>query len=435
MGQVAERRAVASLSALFGRRWLVAALVLLLLAGSAVGAIAMRLARPPTEEDAVSDGMAVRAALVLQGDIVETTRLTGTLAANINLNLNAKVAGVVARVPVVMGQRVRRGDVLLELSGSDLMPQVKAAEAQLEAARLQVARLERGASHEDLQLAQASVDQAQAGWEAASRACDRMTFLYAEGAVSRQQLEAAETQLKVSTAQLAMAQAQLQKAKLGPDQETIQAARAQARQAEAAYDAARARLDDTILRAPANGLISYVRVSVGELVSPGVPQVGLVDADTLYLDAAVTENVVARLIPGRPVDVTVSAAGLVRPGTIDQISPAADARTRAYGVRIRIVNTEGQLRAGMGAEVVVETARAAAALTVPRQSIVAAGEESLVYVVRDGLAERRVVILGAASGDRVVVTGAIAGGEVVVTLGAGLLRDGQRVNIIGGPPK
>lgn len=368
---------------------------------------------------------------VTSGDITQTTRLTGALSPNTNLNLNAKVAGVVARVPVVMGQRVARGDVLMELSGSDLAPQVKASKAALDAARLQLARLERGASWEDLAQAKAALMQAQAGWDAAVQHLERMQRLYREGAVSRQQLESAETQFKVSSSQLTMAQMQLQKAEQGADAETIDAARAQVRQAEAGYEAALARLEDTILRAPAAGVISYVNVSPGELVSPGMPQVGLVDIDTLFLEAAVTENVVGSLRQGREINVEVPAAGIVRAGVIDQISPAADPRTRAYGLRIKLDNRDGLLRAGMSAEVIVETSHLPDVLTIPRSAVVASGNDNVVFVVHDGTATRRQVALGTISGDRVVVLEGLAAGDVVVTLGAGLLRDGQAVNVIG----
>lgn len=415
------------------RKWLVVGIAAGIVLGMAVGAVAMRLAQaPPVQDPEAAPRTAVRAAAAARLDIVQTATISGTLTPEVSLNLNAKVSGVVARVPVVMGQRVAAGEVLLELSGSDLLPQVKAAEAALEAARHNLLRLERGTAWEDLQLAQANVMQAQAAWDAAVLAFERMSFLYREGAISRQQFESVQTQVIAATSQLTMAQMQLRKAEQGADQETLGAVRAQVRQAEAGYEAARARLEDTILRAPVSGQISYVNVSPGELIAPGMAQVGLVDTTNLFLEAAVTEGVVAYLEAGQMIPVLITAAGSERQGRVEQVSPAADPRTRLFGVRVRLDNEDRLLRAGMTAEAVVETARALGVIGVPREALVAVGQDYHVFVVEDSTAVRRPVVPGLRGPAHAEITAGLREGEVVVTAGAGLLRDGSRVNVVGG---
>lgn len=375
-------------------------------------------------------GIAVSVARVARTDVVASTWVTGVLAPQSNLNLNCKVSGVVAKVHVALGDTVGKGQALLTLSGSDLAPQVKAAEAALEAAQSQLARLRQGASWEETQLVQAALNQAQAAWDAAVLSYSRMKYLYDEGAISRQQFEASETQVKVATAQLATAQMQMQKVQNGADEQTIRAAEAQVKQAEAAYEGAKARLEDTILRAPSPGVISYVRVSPGELIAPGVPQIGLVAAETVYLEAAVTESLIPVLQQGAVVPVYVPAYSRQFDGTVEQIAPAANSQTRLFQVRIAVANADGALKAGITAEATLETARASHVLAIPREAIVTAGQARQVYVVVDGTARRRDVTTGIHGEAMVEITQGLAEGDRVVVAGVDFLRDGAQVNVV-----
>ncbi len=410
-----------------GAKQLVALLALVILV--AVGA---RLGAAPTGDGGTSTppGVAVSVAPASRRDVVAGTKVTGVLAPESNLNLNCKVSGVVAKVYVALGDQVDKGQALLALSGSDLAPQVKAAEAALEAAQSQLARLRQGAGWEEMQQVQSALNQAQAGWEAAAQSFQRMKFLFDEGAISRQQYEASETQVKVAAAQLATAQMQMQRLQNGPDAETVRAAEAQVKQAEAGYDAACARLEDTILRAPVAGVVSYVRVSEGELIAPGVPQIGLVAAGKVYLEAAVTENLVPVLQQGAAVPVFVPAYAREFDGTVEQIAPAANAETRLFQVRIAVPNPDGLLKAGVTAEATIETARASGVLAVPREAVVTAGEARQVYVVAEGVARRRDVTTGVSSEALVEIVQGLTEGDKVVVAGVDFLRDGVQVNVV-----
>lgn len=390
---------------------------------------AYRLARRP-EEIEVPPGVAVGVYRVARQDVVQTTRLSGALTPRVNLNLVCKVSGQVERIAVELGEAVSEGQVLLEISQSDIWPQFLAAQAGLEAARASLVRVEQGATREDAEQARAALMQAQAGWDAAIQAYERMAFLYREGAISRQQFEAAETQVKVATSQLSMAQLQLRKVEQGADDATVQMARAQVEQADAAYEVARAMLQDTVLRAPCHGIISYVQVDEGELVAPGMPQIGLVDATTVYLEAAVTEATVARLKRGAPVEVLVPAIGAVRQATVEQISPAADPWTKMFQVRIAIPNEGGELKGGMTGETRVETGLAEGVLAVPRDALIQSGADRYVFIVEDGTAVRRDVTIGLAGETMVAVQEGLTEGEQVVAVGAEFLQPGSAVRAV-----
>jgi multidrug efflux pump subunit AcrA (membrane-fusion protein) len=406
-------------------------LLILVVLVSAVGltiAAAIRRLSSPATTPAAPVPVVVSTAAVR--DIVQSSRVSGTLAANLSLNLTPKIPGEVVAVPIKLGQRVTAGAVLVRLSTSDLQPQAKSLEAAVTAARAALARMERGASWEELEQVRSALRQAQTGWDAAVKAYERMSFLYREGAISLQQLEGAEAQVKVASAQLATAQLQLGKVTKGADAETLAAARAQVKQAEAAYEAIQAKLADAVLRAPADGVISYVRAVVGEMVAPGVPVAGLVDIDRVYLEAGVTESLIGRITAGQHVEVHIPAVAKTVPAVVVGVAPAADARTRLFQVRFEVPNPAGEIKPGMLGEVQVLREQAAGAVTVPRDAVLGVPGAEYAYIVVDGRALRRTVRTGLADDSWVEIRQGILPGDRVVTTGAAFLREGSPVNVV-----
>lgn len=406
----------------------VAAALIIVVAGAT--AVAMRLSAANQGGDVGPSGAAVTVAAVARRDLALSTAITGVLAPQTSLDLNCKVAGVVSQVHVALGDAVSKGQALVTLSSSDLAPQVQATAAVLDAARASLLRVQQGATWEELEQVRSTLTQAQAAWDAAVQAYARMRYLYDEGAISRQQFEAAETQVKVSTAQLTAAQMQMSKIEGGADQASLLGAEAQVKQAQAAYDAARARLEDTIMRAPSAGVVSYVSISAGELVSPGMPQVGIVATGRVYLEAAITENLLPSLVQGTQLAVYIPAYQMTRTATIDEIAPAANPQTRLFQVRIGLDNADGVLRGGLTAEARIETSRATAVLVVPRASVVTSGKVHSVFVVTEAVARRRVVELGLLTDELAEVLSGVVEGERVVVAGVDFLRDGSTVNVV-----
>lgn len=401
--------------------------LLLVLCAAAVIAYIIRPVSPQTTTAAPVPVVVAAASL---RDILLTSRVSGTLAAEVSLNLTVKIPGEIVAVPVKLGQRVKAGSILVRLSTSDIEPQAKSLEAAVSAARAALSRMERGASWEELEQVRSVLRQAQTAWEAAVKSYERMSFLYGEGAISLQQFEAAEAQFKVASAQLATAQLQLDKVTRGADAETLDAARAQVKQAEAAYEGVQSKLKDAVLRAPADGVISYVRAVVGEMAAPGAPVVGLVDIDKVYLEAGVTEGLIGRIAAGQQVAVEVPAIGKTVPAVIAGVAPAADARTRLFLVRIEIPNPTGEIKPGMLGQVQVLRERASGAVTVPREAVLGVPGAEYVYVVADNQARRRAVATGLADEVWIEIREGLSPGDKVATTGAAFLRDGSRVNVV-----
>lgn len=144
--------------------------------------------------------------------------------------------------------QVQQGTIALEATKEQVAQQIAQAEAALKAAQAQAALVEEGAREEERERAEAAVQSAQAAVEEARRNLERARKLFAEGAIAKADLEAAQTRYELALAQWRTAQATLQQTLKGARSQEREVARAQVAQAEAALKAAKARQAEIALR-------------------------------------------------------------------------------------------------------------------------------------------------------------------------------------------
>jgi len=193
--------------------------------------------------------------------------------------------------------------------------------------------------------------------------------------------------------------------------------------------AARARLNDTVIRAPFSGRVGLRRVSVGSLIAPGAVITTLDDTSTIKLDFTVPETVVAAMRPGLELEATsVAYPGQTFRGKVASVDSRVDPNTRSVTVRGLVPNADGQLKPGMFLN--VHLARGAAdLLVVPEESLLPEQGDVFVYVIQDGKAAKRKVQTGQRRVGSVQVTAGLEPGEMVVTEGTQKLRDGANVKV------
>ncbi|HVY82279.1 MAG TPA: efflux RND transporter periplasmic adaptor subunit [Steroidobacteraceae bacterium] len=196
---------------------------------------------------------------------------------------------------------------------------------------------------------------------------------------------------------------------------------------EARVDAARARLDDTVIRAPFAGRVGLRRVSVGTLVSPGTTIATLDDSSLIKVDFAVPENFLSVLREGLKV-YALSAAFPDREfeGTIAGVDSRVDPVSRSVTVRAVVPNPDGQLKPGMFLNVRVAP-DARDALMIPEAALMPEQSRQFLYVVKDGRAIRREVRIGRREPGRVEVVAGLAPGERVIVEGTQKVREGGPV--------
>lgn len=202
---------------------------------------------------------------------------------------------------------------------------------------------------------------------------------------------------------------------------------AQVKVDEANVEAARAKLRNTQVRAPFSGRIGLRRISPGSFVDNSTTITTLDDVRTMKLDFSVPETFLTAVSDS----MNIRAHSLVYPdrvfeGKVVSIDTRLDPVSRAVLVRAVIPNNDGALKPGMFMTVDLQRDRGEVLLA-PEQAIVPEGTQQFVYVVADGVAEKRTVQLGRRIPGFVVISAGLVAGEAVVTEGTHKVRDGAAV--------
>jgi RND family efflux transporter MFP subunit len=379
-----------------------------LLAVSACGASDNTVAAAPKPEP-----LAVGVATVESRPVDRYLHVTGSLAANEQAEVSAETSGRVIETPVERGTRVAAGALLVRISGSETTAQLQEAEAN--AAQIE-ARLGLTAGQPfdparvpDVINARASVDLAQAEF-------DRIKALLDQKVVSQSEYDQRRTQVEAARQQYQMAQNAAQQS-----YRSLEAARA--RVALARKSAA-----DTSIRAPFAGLVSERLVSVGDYVTRGTRVATVVHVNPLRVELTVPEQAVALVRVGQPVTLTVDAyPGETFPATVRFVSPAVRPDQRALTVEAIAPNPDGRLKPGLFATASILQPASAPALVVPASAVETVAGTSRVYVIKDGVAEERIVMPGDRVGESIELTSGVAAGEVVALEPKGRLGDGTPV--------
>lgn len=235
-------------------------------------------------------------------------RATGTTYPRAEAQIGPKGQGLIERVFVREGDRVKRGTVLFRQDGRDAELRVAQAKAALSAARVEA--------------------------KAAETEGNRAKTLFDKGAATQMQWD--------------QLQARMEGARVGVEQ------------AEVAVSIAEKSLSDTTIRSPIDGLVTAKLKSEGEMVTMMPPTVVLVvqDQSIIELRFRLPENRLSQLKRGDVVTARFDALGATRQAKVTRISPAVDARTRTVEVVAEIPNLDGEMKSGLLAQ--VELAKAAA---------------------------------------------------------------------------
>ncbi|WP_368744735.1 HlyD family secretion protein [Desertibaculum subflavum] len=325
------------------------------------------------------------------GRFVESTD-NAYVEANLTV-IAPKVAGYVAEVAVAENQGVKAGDVLAVIDDSDYRIRLAQAEAKLATARagIQSAETRLTLNVNLVAEAQAVVAAAEADLAHALLEVNRYRSLSEQNIASRQRYDTAQTDHRKAVAARDRVRAALA-SQVGQVQLLTaqrREAEAQAMEAQAALAAAKLDLDNTTIRAPADGIVGNRSVQTGQYVRPGAQMMVLVPTGSTYVVANFKETQLARMRPGQAVAVTVDAfRGARLAGHIESFAPASGAKfsllppenatgnftkiVQRVPVRIRLADDDPLVRRlvpGLSVEVAVDTRAEAAKVATPNFGI------------------------------------------------------------------
>ncbi|TAM47674.1 MAG: efflux RND transporter periplasmic adaptor subunit [Acidobacteria bacterium] len=380
-----------------GARWLLAAAAVVALAAVAAAALGLFRGTPVVETAAARPAGPGGAVALLNASGYITPRRRATVA--------AKITARVVDVYVDEGMPVGEGQILARLDDADAQRRLVAARTSRDATAAQVASLE-------VNLANAE------------RELQRQRDLERDGVATVQALDQARTSAESLRAQ-------------------IDAVREQVRAADAQVGVAVQDVDNCTVRAPFAGMVVSKDAQRGEMVSPvsaggGFTRTGIatiVDMASLEIEVDVNESYIARVVPGQRVDAVLDAYPEWHiPAKVRTVIPTADRQKATVKVRISLDKLDPRILPDMGVKVSfladeARGAKASTAVLVPNAAVRQADGRNVVFVVRDGVVERRAVSVGAAAGSNVEVTAGVAAGDEVVVSPPASLRDGERVKV------
>lgn len=378
------------------RRWM-GRLLKLVIFSAVVGALVYRVALAPVP---------VERHTIRPEGIVSEVLGTGTLEARTSAIISSKIPGRISEILADQGDRVTKGQLLVRLDDAELRQQVEIAQANLEAAMAAVTR-----AQADRQRASAVADQAQ-------RQHARVQQLYARGSSSSEEIDRADEAIRVATAGLSESEAGL-----------TQAARDRVA-AEKTLDYHRARLGDTSVLAPFDGLIIRRDREPGDVVVPGGTILSLISTDELWISAWVDESRMSEVVQQAPARVVFrSEPSRSYPGVVARLGREADRETREYLVDITVKGLPQNWAIGQRAEVFLEAARKEGVPTLPLRYLAWRAGTPGTFVEKSGRAQWQPLRLGIRGEETIeVVAGLHPGGTAIRLEDTGKqLSPGQRV--------
>lgn len=254
----------------------------------------------------------------------------------------------------------------------------------------------------DDRLIQSQYESAKTAFELAQDSFNRLESLYADSIISTQDYNAAKAQRDQARAQLNQAEKQL---------------------------------DDADIAAPFNGRVEERFVRTGELISPGMPVVRLVNTDKVLINAGVPERYSSDINVGTPVRVNFSSYESETIETeVSFIGNVIDPNTRTFPVEIEINNANENLKPEMIAEVQMKRRTIENAVIIPRTAIVRDENAVNVFIAREEngrkIAELVEVRTGRASGPLIEILDGLSEGDEVIVAGMRTLTVGDRLNIL-----
>jgi RND family efflux transporter MFP subunit len=369
--------------------WAIIAVIVLLLIGIRVQGAMSKAAAQKAAEMNRQTYTPVEVLTVKKQSISSSIILNGKVQGEKEAPVMVKTPGKVAAIQAKVGDQVQKDQVLFSLDKTDALVAFNVQSAQF-------------------QVAQAGYETAMKKFENDTKTLERTRELYKIGAVSKVDLDQAE--LLVSDSQ----------------RQTIEG---QYAQAKAAYDSAAKNLADMDVKAPIDGILTSLDVSIGAMATSTAAAAEVVDMSKVFVTVSVSENEINNIKSGQEVQVEIPSAAMKGKGRIEELSLAADSRGK-YNLKIYIDNKDALIKPGMFANVTLNTAAKDNVLVVPTDAVVFHKGRNVVYLAGDKGAVEKEVTTGLENGTQTEIVSGLQAGDQVIVQGQNFLSEGSQIKVV-----
>lgn len=387
--------------------------------------------------------------------IEEQITFSGNLQPETTAQVIPKVSGRIIELLVREGDVVTQDQPLALLDGDVLRIQTQQARAAWEAADAQYQRVLQGARPEEIESAQASLDQARADLENARVNFERTENLFRAGTISQSRFEDARNAFNNAQTQVDNAQRSVNLLREGARSEDLQAARSQAESALRQYELAQLQLSYTTITSPVPGRVARVLSDEGNLASPQAPLFSIISEGTIFARIPVPEGLYGRFFLNSD-QIQASIRAIAFPGEplfsgkISRVGSTIDPLTRTFEVEVGVENRQELLRPGMYVNVTFTLNTLENALALPARSVLLRDGQQVAFVFTQpnpnqptsnesgsnlselgpsglGVVEMRPVVIGSQNRNVLEILEGLGPTDWVVVSGNSFLEHGQQV--------
>jgi RND family efflux transporter MFP subunit len=369
-----------------------------------------------TEAKAEVAPVQLKTASAAERPIERAIDVTGALLPDETVTVSTEVPGRIAAIRADFGQSVRKGAVLIELDRTEYDLQVDRARGALNQALARLSlppytgQLTSPTTTPALRTAIAQLEDTKFKFESAQK-------LYKSGDIAQDRFNELEKALRARQAAVDSARDDLRTQWMA-----VSALEADLKLVEK-------RRNDTVVRAPFDGVVGEKLISAGQYVKDNVAILRLIKVNPLRLRLEVPESAANTVKVGTPLRFSTDAApGATFEAVVRELNPSLDSRNRTLTAEARLVKADPRLRPGMFVQVNLTTDRAARIVTVPRQAIYSVAGLTKVFKIESGVARLVTVTPGLAQDDWVEVPGnSLKDGDLVAISELATLTDGAKV--------
>lgn len=342
-----------------------------------------------------------------------------------------KISAPVQKFLVNRGSPVKQGQLVAVLENRDLAAAVQDTKGSFEQQEATYETTTAANLPEEIQKAEADVQQAQQSLDAQEKVFQSRQQLFEQGALPRKELDQSRVEVTTARNQYAIAKQHLEKLMAIGKQDELKAAAGALDSAKGKFLGAQAQLSYSEIRSPINGVVTERPLYPGEMAAAGTPLLTIMDISSMIAKAHIPQDQAAALRVSD--NGTMSLPGIEEPiqGKVTVISPALDPNSTTVEVWFEAKNPKHELKPGTSVHLSLTARTLKDALVVPASAILTApdGSTTVMLAGPDGLAHRQGVKVGIRNGDDVQVVEGVNEGDKVISTGAYGLPDKTKVKI------
>lgn len=381
-----------------------------------------------------TEGIPVEVVTVKRGEIIETLSSSGTIKSEREIKVFPKATGRIEKIYRKEGDFVKKGEILAQIERDVLLKQISALKVAISAAEVGYKTTLSPLRKQEVENLDSGIEVARVALNLAENNYKRHKNLYESGSIAKVMLEQAELQYnQAKSAYENLLRQREMLVKEGARDVEKESAKAQIESLRAQLKQAEDALKETTVTSPIDGWISMKFFNEGEVFSPsaGMPLFIIVDNRDIYLDVQLSEKEITKIKKGQKANIKIDAIpDREFKGVIREINPQITSYSRAVQVKIDILDKIPQIKTGMFARCEIEVAKHTNSVLIPKDCIKKKGEKTVVFVVKNGIAEEREIETGLENTENIEVIKGIKQTEKVVISGQEILKDKDRVKIV-----